>query len=1347
MSAATSGRTWEDASSPAALRLTGRYEQAWEQAEREGARPDPGEFLAGCAEARGVPGATLAILRADLGLRWDSGDRVGARWYLDCFPDLAEEACVALIYEEFCLLEDAGEAIDPEEFEARYPAHAGPLRRVLEIHQLIGSATNSSSTSLVPSSATASPALAGPASRTGFPEVGQTIGGFYLVEELGRGAFARVFLARERQLADRLVALKVTRRGSREPQALARLQHTHIVPVHSHRVDPATGLHLLCMPYFGRLTLARLLAEVRRDADELSGAGLLGALDRLLDPGEPAPAARSSARSALGVRNFAQAVAWWGARLAEALEHAHDRGVLHRDIKPSNVLIIGDGMPMLLDFNLARESIFDEDGTLPKGEATLGGTIDYMAPEHLEALAEGSSDRVDGRADLYGLGILLYEAVIGDKPFRPLRKGPSVIDSLLRAADERRQESSFAFPAAANVPPPLVAVIRRCLEPLPEDRYQAAAELAADLRAVADDLPLVHAREPVISRLSRGLRRNRRRLAMAAAILVAGTAILGAYVNFQLERHERYLEAEKSYNEGVKAFDRGAFNEAGIRFETAKERARTPELSAVRNLLRWQSFIGFGGKLRRKLELLWTSPPLDELEWKIQVKSGLSEKIATTRSQADALLDASESLRFRLIGMGEDLPGSVQELRRLMAPFYVLKSREDWDSLDHIWKQLDEEQRGKLRHEVNELLFLWVAGIEDAMGRRDDSSPARRPADDLPAIDQALEVCDRAISFAERKGPWLALRALLEAHRERAGGPPSGPAPAPKRPGLLPGEPVHVADEKSPSECFQWGLLNSGQRRRSRAIEWLIRAAWLEWENYWYQFYLAFLEDQAGLLDDALVHYSVAAGRQPESAGVRYSRARLYRARGRWSLALDDFRTARSLMGERPESLQVALELGYLHQALGNYDEARAEYAALIRRAPETEFARAARLNLANIAAESGMEEQARSEYESLLRGRPGDRTARLSRALLFLRLGQAERAEADLDRLLGSGGDAPRRAEVLATRAVARLLRDRGPGALEDAAAARQLEPSPAHERLFQRAALAAGDYDRLHLERPEEIRLYPVGGSRLDRDLRGAEAALARLAAARPTAAFRATLNRAVILAALGDMHAALVVADRARQDYPYAADVHRLRARIDHQAGRRELALREIEAGLELQPDDPGLLDLRGVLRIEEGRAQEGLEDLNRALGRDSHPSGFIHKAEALARLGRDEDAVREWSLALRRDPELPRAFLGRARSYVRLRLWDQALADLEQASSWAHADLALQWGILATYASCLPERPEHFSRWSSLLRRAARQAWGRLATRACSWAGEAPAERPGPPGSHGTRSLGGSLGLPR
>ncbi len=424
MSVSASRRTWEEASSPAAVRLARAYEQAWRDSKQPGRRPDPQAFLAAAASASiDGPGARLALLRADLSLRWEAGDKAGARWYLDRHTDLSEDTIVALVYEEFCLLEEDGEHPEPAQFLDRFPDVATALRRVLDIHGLVGSGS------------TRAPSLLSPTGSgehaCAFPEAGQTISGFSLVEELGRGAFARVFLARERELADRPVALKVTRRGSREPQTLARLQHTHIVPVHSHRVDRATGLHLLCMPYFGRTTLARVLAL----AGELgirSGAGLAETLERL-EPSEQ-PAGPSSGRAALERRSYDRAVAWWGARLAEALEHAHERGVLHRDIKPSNVLVTADGMPMLLDFNLAREPL-DKDGG-PEDDAP-GGTVDYMAPEHLRALAAGDPEGLDHRSDIYSLGVVLFEALTGRRPFATPRRGVSILEALQRAADDR----------------------------------------------------------------------------------------------------------------------------------------------------------------------------------------------------------------------------------------------------------------------------------------------------------------------------------------------------------------------------------------------------------------------------------------------------------------------------------------------------------------------------------------------------------------------------------------------------------------------------------------------------------------------------------------------------------------------------------------------------------------------------------------------------------------------------------------------------------------------------------------------------------------------------------------------
>ncbi len=283
--------TWDEASSPAATRLARRFEDAW-RASTPRRRPDPADFLPEGPDS--TPAAWLALLRIDLNLRWDDGEPVRVETYRDRYPGLDVETLVALCYEEFCRREEDGQTPFPSEYDERFPHLADRLRRVFDIHELVG---NAASTDF---HAPAEPDPDTPPS----PKPAQTIAGFHLVEELGRGSFARVFLARERQLADRPVALKVARGGSKEPQTLARLQHTHIVPVHSYRIDPVTGLHLLCMPYFGRVTLAQLLAEPAV-ASTPTGAGLLAGLDAL-DPPRPGAKGRRRGRRWRGSRSPAR---------------------------------------------------------------------------------------------------------------------------------------------------------------------------------------------------------------------------------------------------------------------------------------------------------------------------------------------------------------------------------------------------------------------------------------------------------------------------------------------------------------------------------------------------------------------------------------------------------------------------------------------------------------------------------------------------------------------------------------------------------------------------------------------------------------------------------------------------------------------------------------------------------------------------------------------------------------------------------------------------------------------------------------------------------------------------------
>ncbi len=152
--------------------------------------------------------------------------------------------------------------------------------------------------------------------------------------------------------------------------------------------------------------------------------------------------------------------------------------------------------------------------------------------------------------------------------------------------------------------------------------------------------------------------------------------------------------------------------------------------------------------------------------------------------------------------------------------------------------------------------------------------------------------------------------------------------------------------------------------------------------------------------------------------------------------------------------------------------------------------------------------------------------------------------------------------------------------------------------------------------------------------------------------------------------------------------------------------------------LKSNQPGLLELRGVILTETGHPKDAVELLDQVVSLSPNHFAYLHKATALMALKRYEEAIHECTLALHRDPELPQAYLSRARCYIELLIWDRALADLEQAAAWAHGDLRLQTGIMLTYAKCLQERPEQFGRWLLLLQRTFRQGWDVLTRTAVS-----------------------------
>ncbi|GAB4582673.1 serine/threonine-protein kinase [Nocardia sp. IFM 10818] len=328
-------------------------------------------------------------------------------------------------------------------------------------------------------------------------EIGQRIDDFDLLTSLGSGAFARVFLARQRSL-QRLVAVKISADHGTEPQTLAQLDHDYIVRVFDQRlmsgVRTETGrrLRLLYMQFLPGGTLLGVLRWVRATpASERSGQLLLDAVDAAMEEkGEIRPT-DSSVRAELAGLSWPETVAWLGRRLAEALDYADGHGVLHRDVKPANVLLTAEAVPKLADFNISFSR--NLDGASPV--SYFGGSLSYMSPEQLEACHPGSATTagdLDTRADIFSLGVVLWELLTGAKPFDDTTAGPGGHgDRTTLEAMLHRRRSGVDAGALERVPPDCPAALRRvlltCLAPARDQRWSSGSVLAKQFELCLDE--------------------------------------------------------------------------------------------------------------------------------------------------------------------------------------------------------------------------------------------------------------------------------------------------------------------------------------------------------------------------------------------------------------------------------------------------------------------------------------------------------------------------------------------------------------------------------------------------------------------------------------------------------------------------------------------------------------------------------------------------------------------------------------------------------------------------------------------------------------------------------------------
>jgi serine/threonine protein kinase/tetratricopeptide (TPR) repeat protein len=527
-------------------------------------------------------GAVLReLVRIDLEYRWARGRPRTLRDYQRDFPRLFQnpDDLQAITFEEYRLRRQAGEDPDPEEYRRRFGVDVGdwPPQR----HRSPGApalpATVPGSGALswfVHDVGRSDPQAARRLARAlaGMPAAGTEFLGFHLIAELGRGTFGRVYLARQGELADRPVALKVSGDVLGESRTLAQLQHTNIIPIFS--VHHSAPFDAVCMPFLGSTTLEDVLHNLRGQ-QSLPGSGralvdTVNARKSLTRPGDdsPPPQPRSDgttpragpeaapALKTLGGLTYVQAVLWIAARLADGLAHAHERGILHRDLKPANVLLTEDGQPILLDFNLSEDTKLRSSAS----SAFVGGTLPYMAPEQLAAFRQ-RAPRADARGDLYSLGVILYELLTGRPPF-PARGG--LLEEVLpRMIEDRAPLPPRLRPQNPAVSPAVEAIVRHCLEPDPGRRYQSARELQEDLERHLKDLPLRHAGEPSPRERARKWVRRHPRLTSSTGVAVLAAVLLVALGGLFAWRHERLarLEAAESFGRF-----REEMREAQVRF-------------------------------------------------------------------------------------------------------------------------------------------------------------------------------------------------------------------------------------------------------------------------------------------------------------------------------------------------------------------------------------------------------------------------------------------------------------------------------------------------------------------------------------------------------------------------------------------------------------------------------------------------------------------------------------------------------------------------------------------------------------------------------------------------------------
>ncbi len=469
-----------------------------------------------------------------------------------------EDPRVVEALDEYLAALEAGKKPDRQEFLSRHSAIADALAECLEGMEALHQAGSSSQ-----------PSAGGTLAGTAGLQDGTPLGDYRLLREIGRGGMGIVYEAEQLSLGRR-IALKVLpfaltldpkqlQRFKNEARAAAQLHHQHIVPVYA--VGSERGVHFYAMQYIEGQSLAEVIRDLRLQEKPRSmfsrepeaSAASADATASYIPQAEaasgvsPPPQGAETIKSISALatsysadsRGFYRTVARLGIQAAEALEHAHEYGVIHRDIKPGNLMVDAHGHLWITDFGLAQ---FQTDASLTQSGDLLG-TLRYMSPEQ----ASGQRISIDHRTDIYSLGATLYELLTLRAPFEGDNR-QTLLHQILN--DEPKPLRTFQ----KSIPVELETILLKAMAKSPGERYATARELADDLSRFLQDKPIQARRATTSQRLRKWARRHPSvvwAFLVLCLLTVAGSLISTKIIHAAYERERRHADLAREAVDGM----------------------------------------------------------------------------------------------------------------------------------------------------------------------------------------------------------------------------------------------------------------------------------------------------------------------------------------------------------------------------------------------------------------------------------------------------------------------------------------------------------------------------------------------------------------------------------------------------------------------------------------------------------------------------------------------------------------------------------------------------------------------------------------------------------------------------